>query len=141
MKSIRFFLCLILFTTLSCEDNSTYSPIDDSQVDKTELVKVRLDMQSGFAGKIVSIYINDDQNYYSILSNLVSLAGPEASFSTYLPRGQNKLIVFLGDTHNIYNSFRDTTTFYLGSKEKYFIGLHITDKVEVTVQDSSYFYI
>lgn len=140
MKSICLFLCVIIFAILGCKDNSTDSPIHDSN-NNNELVKVRLDLHSGFAGKVVRINLNDDANYYSILSEAVSLAGPEAFFSTYLPRDQNRIIVFLNDPSNIHNYVRDTTTFSLGSKDKYFIGIRFTDKINLTIQDSSFFYL
>jgi hypothetical protein len=140
MKRIGFLLCMIIISINSCKDNSTESPIDDTQKSKSELVKVRFDMQYGFAGKAVYINLNDEENYYSILSSGVSLSGPEASFSTHLPRGQNKISVFLGDPQNIYNNKRDTTVFYLGTDKKYILGLRFTDKIEVLVQDSSMVY-
>ncbi len=131
---------IVVLSIISCKDNSTDSPIDDIQNNKSELVKVRLDMHYGFAGKVVNINLNNEENYYSILSSAVSLAGPEASFSTHLLRGHNKLIVYLGDPGNIYNYVRDTTTFILGSKDKYFIGLRFMDKIEVSIQDSAFVY-
>lgn len=140
MRSFSFFLCLIIFIIIGCKENSTDSLIDNSQINNCDLVKVRIDMIYGFFGKIVRLNINDNENFYAILSSAVSLAGPEASFSTHLVRGENKLIVSLGDPGNIHNFVRDTTTFFLGSKNKYFIGLRFTDNIEVTIQDSAFVY-
>lgn len=140
MRSLSFFICLLISVIVGCKENSTDSVINSSQSNNCDLVKVRIDMIYGFFGKIVRLNINNNENFYAILSSAVSLAGPEASFSTYLVRGENKLIVSLGDPGNIHNFVRDSTTFFLGSKDKYFIGLGFIDKIEVTIQDSAFVY-
>lgn|GEM_PF-3680526 len=139
MKYVIFIVLIAAILSAGCKDDAV-SPWDNIN-NGAHLVNVQVDLQSGFAGKLVLIEINNNRVYYSILSELVSLAGPEASFSTYLPEGENNIFVFTQSTTNSQEKFSDSSRISIGHMEKYFVGLQISDSLKCIVQDSSFLYL
>lgn len=139
MRFVTFSIIVIfLFSFNSCKENSVSPPVYDDEV---EIVKTQVDLQSGFAGKSVIIQFDNETVYQSNLSNLVSLAGPEAVFTTYLPRGVNKIIVFAQNPQSLNEYFVDSTFINIGNKGHYYLGLQINESLKCIIQDSSFLYM
>lgn len=133
MKTIIFMLTMVVFISCS-EENCVESNIAYSDV--------QFDLQWGFEYKSVFIIVDTTNHFSAILSSLVPLAGPQASFNVLLGKGEHRLIIFGCDLGNINDSFSDTTNISIGNSPKYFIGIRLyVDSLEVVVQDSSFFYI
>lgn len=139
---MRLYKIIIIFAAIfileSCKEESITNPVNDNDA---ILVKAQVDLQVGFAGKSVIITFNKESVYHSILSNVVSLAGPEATFITYIPKGANNLFVYTQNPNLPSEYFIDSTIINIGNKEKYFLGLQISDSLKCIVQDSSFLYM
>ena len=126
------FTLIILLLFNSCTDESTTNSLD-------ELIKARIDLQSGFAGNYVIIKGNDEIIFNAQLSESVPLAGPLATFTTYLPKGNNKMFILW--TLN-YPFLRDSIEFILEDTGNYFIGLQLLDdKIFFQIQDDEFHYL
>jgi len=128
------FVILSVFLIMKgCKNDTLINPINDNQVNSKKLIKAKIDFQVGFAGRSVSIILNNESIYNSILSEEVSLSGPEASFITYLPKGENKLMVFAQNPSNHSEFIIDSSNVHIGDKNEYFIGLQINDSLRCTI--------
>jgi hypothetical protein len=138
MRSFIVILIVTIFLIISsCKEESVTNPVTENN----NLVKANVDLQSGFAGKIVVVEFNKERTYQSNLSNIVSLAGPEASFITYIQKGKNNLFVLTQNPELPSEYFADSTIINIGDKKEYFLGLQISDSLKCIVQDSSFFYM
>ena len=124
MKSIsQLILILILIFTLfpiiNCTKDKIVNSNDESQ---NEFVPVQIDFQSGVEDNRIMIKFNDEKYFDSMLSKIVPFAGPVATFTTYLTRGQNKIYIlsqFLGVAQPTSN--QDSTFVNLGNADKYYL--------------------
>jgi len=137
LVTILLIITLIFFCE-SCKEESISNPVNNNDI---ILVKTQVDLQSGFAGKVVNIRFNKESVYNSILSDIVSFAGPEATFITYIPKGENNLFVYTQNPNLPSEYFLDSVIVNIGDKEKYFLGLQIADSLKCIVQDSSFLYM
>ena len=140
MKYLVIVLTVALLTA-GCKDDSVVNPGNENQGNNNNLIKTQVDLQNGFAGKIAYISVNDERVYYSILSDLVSLAGPDASFTTYLPEGESSIVVRVQIPNSLTEFVVDSCRVSLKKKDKYFIGLQLSDSLRCIVQDSTFFYL
>ncbi len=139
MKLITILIIITsIFICESCKEETISNPVNYNDI---ILVKAQVDLQSGFAGKVVTIRFNKESVYHSILSDIVSLAGPEATFITYIPKGENNLFVYTQNPNLPSEYFIDSAIVNIGDKEKYFLGLQIADSLKCIVQDSSFLYM
>jgi hypothetical protein len=124
-----FFLSLTIY---SCTEESTTYPIED-------LVITKIDLQTGFEGHHVIIEFNNEVHFNAILSEAVPFSGPLATFSTYLPRENNHL--YIAWTLN-YPFLTDSIDIFLGSSDKYFIGIRLNgEEIEYEIQESEFLYL
>jgi len=139
---MRLYKIIIIFAAIfileSCKEESITNPVNDNDA---ILVKAQVDLQVGFAGKSVIITFNKESVYHSILSDVVSLAGPEATFITYISKGENNLFVYTQNPNLPSEYFIDSAIVNIGDKGKYFLGLQIADSLKCIVQDSSFLYM
>jgi hypothetical protein len=135
VRNILLWIIPILFL-LSCSENNSTEPED-------QLLKVQVDLQNGFAGHLVILEFNGEEFYRADLSESAPFSGPLASFSTFLPRGQNKLYVFWQlDGYQVGPFKEDSLTFKLGEENQYFIGLSTNDDfIEYVLQDDAFLYL
>lgn len=139
MKYLTSIIILFFSFFTGCESDDIVNPWLNKK-SSMDLTEIRVDLQNGFAGKHSLVIINDEIYYNSILSDKIMLAGPEATFTTYLPYGSNTITVFTRSL-NEHSEFIDSSRIFLGDKEKYFIGLQIYDSLRCVVQDSSFLYM
>ena len=134
VRNILLWIIPILFL-LSCTKNNSTEPED-------QLLKVQVDLQNGFAGHLVILEFNGEEFYRADLSESDPFSGPLASFSTFLPRGQNKLYVFWqSDGYQVGPFNEDSLTFMIGEEKQYFLGLSVyADSLYYVIQDEAYGY-
>jgi len=134
MRSINFvFLSTLLFFFLfnSCTDESSTNPA-------AELKTVRVDLQSGFAGFDIVIKSKDVTVYHAQLSESVPFAGPLGTFTTSLPKGNNKLVIFWTLTNQYLN---ESIEFELEDNDTYFISIQLVEgKIDFKIQNSPFIY-
>ena len=109
----------------------------------SRLSKVQIDLQQGFEGHLVVLEINDEVYYRAELSESAQLAGPLASFSTYLPCGQNILKAFWqADGYQVGPYKEDSLLIELGDAKKYFLGISVSeDSLYCVIQDIAFAYL
>ena len=96
------------------------------------MAKINVDLQDGLAGHYVRIEFNEDVYYCANLTQLVSLAGPAASFITFLPRGLNQGSVYWGDDNN--SSYSDNFEIFVGDSEEYYVSLNVSSDSTIIVE-------
>ncbi len=123
-------MTLTLMLSMSCSED-----------DSADLVMVDIHLQSGFEGHLVLMEFNGDEYFRAELSESVPFAGPLATFSTLLPRGQNHFYAFWGQAGNqVWNE--DSVDIQFDNAEKYFLGVNAyADTLIVVVQDSTFLYL
>ncbi len=131
---------ILLFTFFvnfnSCSDEDSTSSNND------DLVEIQFDLQTGFDNVAVSITENDNNYFHAIFTGIESLAGPQASFITYLSEGGHNIKIIRTQLDNITNVRIDSCEFSIGSSDKYWVGMSIySDSLHITIQDSSFFYL
>jgi len=137
MKRLLFIFILII---TGCEKESG-NPISQTAETNEKFVVAQIDLQIGFAGNFVHVKCNGTEYFQADLSKLSPLAGPEASLSTCLPRGQNVLYIYGRNNENRDETFEYITNFQLGENEKYYIGVVVgNNSIRVQVQDSIFNY-
>ena len=134
-KIIMIILCAVL-GILSCNEDSV-----TNSTETVKLVKVRVDLQTGFGNKTVFIKFNDESAFSANLSNMEPLAGPIATFDSYLHEGENNLSLLMHDLSLQSEIFSDSCSFILGDKEIYYLGLQFSDTLRFVLQDSPFFYL
>ena len=123
---------VILFLFNSCTDESTTNPLD-------ELIKARIDLQFGFAGNNVIIEGKDEIIFHAQLSESVPLSGPLATFTTYLPKGNNKMFILWALN---YPFLRDSIEFILEDIDACFIAIQLMDdKIDFQIQNDEFLYL
>ncbi len=139
---MRLFKIIVLIAAISflqgCKEETIVNQVNENN---NKLIKTQVDLQVGFAGKYVLIRLNNETVYRAILSDVVSFAGPEASFLTSLPKGTNNLFVFIQNPNLPSQSLVDSALVTIGDKERYYLGLQISDSLKCVVQDSSFLYM
>jgi hypothetical protein len=134
-----YIILIILFINFSScsEDNPTSSNSEN-------LIEVQFDLQTGFSDVALSI-MEDNKYYFSgIFTGIELLAGPQASFITFLPQGEHDLVVIRTQLDNITNFKMDTCVVEIGESDKYWIGMGVnsnSDLLYFAVQDSGFFYL
>ena len=132
-------LSIILFLTFSAcsEDN----PVSANTENLTE---VQFDLQTGFANVSLSI-MEENKNYFGgMFTGIERLAGPQASFITFLAQGKHEFIIRRTQLDNITLFKMDTCEIDIGGSEKYWVGIGVntnTDSLYYVVQDSGFFYL
>ena len=137
IKMINILLWIIPFLfVLSCSEKNSTEP-------EEQLLKVHVDLQNGFDGHLVILEFNGEEFYRAELSESAPLSGPLASFSTFLPRGQNKLYAFWKSNGYQVGPFKeDSLTFMLGEENQYFLGISTNDDlIEYVLQDIAFLYL
>lgn len=133
-------LLLISFTLISCIKEKIVNSNDELNC---ELVLVQIDFQSGVADNRIQIEFNDEIYFSSMFSKYVPLAGPMATFTTYLARGENKLHIFgqlLSAPQQTY--YQKNTFINIGSDDKYYIGIVLSSgDFVITVQENPFGYL
>lgn len=126
-KSLAFSLLLLLFT--ACDEELVSNPI---------LIETEIHLISGFSGNVV-IKSNEVELFRAYLSGIESLAGPQAKFLTYFPMGSTELTVRWG---TVESSGEDSGEVQIGSANKYYIGLLLSDSTMVIIiRDTQFQYI
>jgi len=114
---------------------------DDITGVNDQFVDVKIDLQMGFEGHSVLLKFNGENYYQANLSELVPLAGPIATFSTTLPRGDNNCYAFWGLLEQTTDWKVDSVLIFLGEADEYFLGYQIVnDTLKIVVQDSAFGY-
>ena len=137
MKNYFPILFSLSFILIACSKENTTCPIID------EKVEVQFDLQTGFGDNAVSIKIDDEYYFHAMLTGIELLAGPQASFTTYLLQGEHNLNIQRNHIDNYFgNAKLDSTVIFIGTAEKYWIGLSVySDSLYISIQDSRFFYI
>ena len=95
--------------------------------------------QSGFAGYNVVIKNKDGIIYHAQLSESIPFAGPLGTFTTSLPKGNNKLVIFWTLTNQYLN---ESIEFELEDSDTYFILIRLVDgKIDFKIQNSPFGYV
>jgi len=128
MKRVLFVLSLVVILS-SCSDDSAVGPT-------AEFVQTTVDLQLYFGGHRVIVWIDSLRYFDANLKSGAYLAGPDATFITYLLRSEHRMIVAMIDT----TVFVDTLHFSLGSAQRYFIGLQTGDTISMRIQDHPFYY-
>ena len=135
MRNINYaFLLTLLFFLLftSCTEESLTNPV-------AEIKSVGVDLQSGFAGFNVVIKSKDGIIYHAQLSESVPLAGPLGNFTTSLPKGNNKLVIFWSLTNQYLN---ESIEFELEDNDTYFISIQLIEgMIDFKIQNSPFLYL
>ena len=137
MKNYLVLWLVLLVSNFSCiKENSTSTLVE-------ERVEVQFDFQTGFEDNSVSVKIDDKHYFNAILNSVVSFAGPQASFTTQLFKGDYKLHI---QRHHITAQFGDSkldsTLMSIGTADKYWVGFSVySDSLYIVIQDSSFFYL
>jgi hypothetical protein len=132
--TILFMMCILHI--IACSDDNPASSMS------ADLVEVQFDLHSGFYDVAVSIRENDTYYFEAFFTGIEPLAGPQASFTTYLATGEHCLIMRRRPFNFYSPSKYDTTKITVGDAEKYWIGIHAyPDSLHVVVQDSAFMYI
>jgi hypothetical protein len=128
-------LLLSLFF-LSCSE-------DDSLAGPPPLAKTTIDLQFGFRSRGVDILADSNRIFFALMDSAELLAGPQASFVTYLSQGRHVLIVRRLTFASSPPPFSDTLTLVLSSLHDCFVGLQIAegDTVAMVVQDHPFGYL
>ena len=133
-------IAIVVFTH-GCAEDKIADPAEKIADSTNDLVLVQVDLQNGFAGKLVYVKFNEMLYFQAMLYNGALLAGPEAMFLTHLQRGLNNLSIN-GRIINNGESYRDDIDVNLGNAEKYYLGVSIySDTLIVVVQDSPFGYM
>ena len=138
MKMYVFIIFILSSYIISCSEDNPAASTDG------DMVEVQFDLQTGFAN--VSLSIMEDDKYYfnAMFTGIELLAGPQASFTTFLPKGEHTFIIRRTQLDN-FTSFKiDTCIFNIGKSDKYWIGIGVnsdSDSLFYIVQDSGFFYI
>ncbi len=128
-------ISFFIISLMGCESN-------DITGVNNQFVDVKIDLQIGFDGHSVLLKFNGEDYYQANLSELVSLAGPIATFSTTLPRGNNNCYAFWRSLKQTTDWEEDSVLVFLGEADKYFLGYQIVnDTLNIIVQDSAFLYL
>jgi hypothetical protein len=133
-------ICLIILFAfsinfISCSNNN---PISSNNHD---LVEIQFDLQTGFVNVSVQIIENGKYYFNAFFKGIEPLAGPQASFITYLSQGDHYIIT-RRTPFNYTNIKKDTTKIMIGNSRKYWIGMGVySDSLHVVVQNSAFIYI
>ena len=121
-------ISLALFFISCDEDNVTGNGVT--------LVKVNVDLQLGFQDHFVKVKFNDTVHFSADLTPGVSLAGPLATFITYLPHGLNQCEVFWQENYGqAYQPFHlDSTDVYVGDSKEYYMGIRVSSDTTLVVE-------
>jgi len=130
----KIILIIFIVSFFGCnEDTIVQSSIDYSEV--------QFDLQGGFENQSISIIIDTSRHFHALLSELVPLAGAQASFTVLLERESHELIVHGMSLSSIYETSIDTCKFEIADAKRYYVGLSKhKDSIRVIVQDSSFSY-
>lgn len=128
-KKLGIFLIITLIL-IGCSSNNdgNITGNDDS------LKKITIAFIMGFDEEVKVIYKND-LIFWAFISGVASFSGPQAEFTTYLPKGKNTLDItwrFSGDYRT------QTIEFELRDAEEFYVGLtfsHETDKLSFRFQE------
>jgi hypothetical protein len=142
---IIFLIIIITYININCEKS-----VDPENHVNTEnnidLVQMQIDFQLGFAGYHVKIKFNEDEYFKAYVNPASPLAGPEAWFITFLPRGKN--LVYIAGTEQGWSpdklAFEDEKMIDIGKAEKYYIGLirpFSDDTVRISLQENPFYYL
>ena len=132
-KTFQLMLLMICFLS-SCSENI-------SDPNELTLTEVKIDLQTGFQNDDVYIRIDDKLYFYALFSGGERFSGPQASFITYLTKGQHEIEVRRLINYNIYNIEFDSLFFEIESADKYWIGIGIwSDSLYISFQDSAFIY-
>lgn len=93
------------------------------------MVKVIVDFTYGVNGNFVRLKFNDNECFSADLNEKAPLAGPIATFTTYLPRGLNQCELFwqeeTGGVHLPYNI--ECKDVMIGDANLYYMGISVSD--------------
>jgi len=139
MRTLNMFLLAVLL--LSCQHNSMSPETQDGALKSG--TQLQIDLQQGFAGKYVRVELNDEVQFRAWFSNIVSLAGPEATFTSYTSEKKNRITVFWRCANpNDCGNVQDSEEINLGNLEKYYIGIAVSgDSIILVVQDTPFLYL
>ena len=117
---------------ISCEK-------DDIVDSSSSFVNTQVDL-IGFSDSYVELSFNGAEYYRAHLSSFEPFAGPQASFTTQLPRGNNEVItnwIFNSNSHN------DITNITIGDSKHYYLSIVKTsgDSIIINVQDIPFYYL
>ena len=127
-------MALTLMLSMSCSEEDLADPKDD-------LVMVDIHLQSGFEGHLVLMEFNGDEYFRAELSESVPFAGPLATISTSLPRGQNHFYTFWRQAGSQVGN-EDSVDIQFDDAENYFLGVNAyADTLNIVVQDSTFLYL
>ena len=138
-KSFLIFPLLTLLLIYCIKDKVVDS--DDKLTD--ELVQVQVDFQSGVADNRILLKTDNTTCFDAMLSKIVPFAGPVATFTTYLKRGQNTIFL-LNEYLDVAQStaYQDSATIHLGNAEKYFIGIQLSgNKFNIIIKEDPFLYM
>ena len=142
MRQLKILLIcfLISMSLITCKKS-----IVETDDESGGFVDVQIDLQSGFEDNWIQIKINGIKTFEAILSPIVFLAGPMASYTTNIPRGMNRLGVSwvpMADAIIPSPPREKNCDFQIGIAERYYIGLSIAnDSLSIIVQDEPFLYL
>ena len=137
MKKIKFVFIILLFLLVSCKKETILTSQDN-------MIPVDIDLQTGTENKHVKVYLNQQLSFQAYLPTSGSLAGPIASFSTFLPSNTKTMRVWWQSSSSSNGLLfkQDSSVFNLSSSKKYYIGIEINnDTLKVVVQDIPFGYM
>ena len=115
-----------------------FSACSDDKVTDSALTETEIHLVAGFYGNVV-IMGDEVEIFRAYLSGIESLAGPQAKFLTYFPMGSTELTVRWG---TLESSGEDSGEVQIGSADKYYVGLIISDSaLVVIIQDTPFHYL
>ncbi len=120
-KKLSIFLIVTLIIIgCSSENGGNITGNDD------KLVKITIAFIVGFDDEVQVIF-NDELIFWAFISGVASFSGPEAEFTTFLPKGKNSLDIkwrYSGDDRI------ETIEFELEDADEFFIGLTFSNKTD-----------
>lgn len=130
--------CFVLMVVIAIISGCSSDDKDEKILgDNNDLVKVSIDLVEGFDGLAI-IKIDEEEYFRALILGVVPFAGPQASFTTYLLRGEHSLYVMWELSETVYSKI---VVFKLGNQEEYFISLVANEKeLLVAVKDSPMIY-
>ncbi|KAA3616252.1 MAG: hypothetical protein DWQ05_10935 [Calditrichaeota bacterium] len=133
-----YFLTLFLYIfLLGCDD--------DNFIENTpDLAKINVDLQAGFEDHFVSVKFNDERYFSADLTELAPLAGPLATFVTYLKPGEYNCEIFWQENVRQVGQpfFLDSTIITIGNLDEYYLGIRAySDTISVELKESPFSYL
>ena len=124
----------LILISFACTKENIVSP-------DFNLVKTTIDLQMGFANHSVWLNIDTTRVFKALLSPASPLAGPEASFVTYLRQSSHQIVVTRVTIVSPITLYLDTLRLDLISPNDCYVGLvAIGDSVAMKVQDHPFGY-